>query len=130
VNVINAPFTQPAAVEPLPEAPLWKQSWVLDLSKILGAIVLGLLLILAVLRPMMRNLAAAREPQAGGAMAGAAGEGGLAEDQLTLSGAEKEGVVKLPGPGAYEENIDMVKQVVQEDPKLVAQVMKNWIAND
>ena len=63
---------------------------------------------------MMRNLAAVREHQpalAGGGGAGHAA-GGLAEDQLTLGSGRNEAVVKLPGPGAYEENIDMVKQVV------------------
>lgn len=129
VNVISAAFAEPDAVEALPEQPVWEQSWVLDISKVLGAVILGLLLILAVLRPMMRNLAAVREQPPSMAAAGHAG-GDLAEDQLTLGGSRQEGIVKLPGPGAYEENIDMVKQVVQDDPKLVAQVMRNWIAND
>lgn len=129
VNVISAAFARPDAVQALPDQPVWEQPWVLDISKVLGAVILGLLLILAVLRPMMRNLAAVRERSP--AMAAAVHTGGeLAEDQLTLTGGSKEGVVKLPGPGAYEENIDMVKQVVHDDPKLVAQVVRNWIAND
>ena len=129
VNVTSAEFARPEAIEALPEQPIYEQPWVVDISKILGAVILGLLLILAVLRPMMRNLASVKVQQP--AMAGGTGhEGGLAEDQLTLGGGSKEGLVKLPGPGAYEENIDMVKQVVQEDPKLVAQVVRNWIAND
>jgi flagellar M-ring protein FliF len=128
VNVVSAAFAKPEVVGAIPEVPFWKQPWVLDISKVLGAVILGLLLILGVLRPMMRNLAAVRPRPA---LAGAgAGGGGLAEDQLTLGAGSREGVVKLPGPGAYEENINMVQQVVQEDPKLVAQVVRNWIAND
>jgi flagellar M-ring protein FliF len=58
-----------------------------------------------------------------------AGAGGLADDRLSIGG-EKEGLIKLPGHGAYEDNIEMVQQVVKEDPKLVAQVVRNWIAED
>ncbi|MDH5785965.1 MAG: flagellar basal-body MS-ring/collar protein FliF [Chromatiales bacterium] len=130
VNVLNAAFATPDMMEDLPEVPLWEQPWMVDLSKVIGAMLLGVLLILMVLRPMMRNLAAASEPMP--LAATAAGEMGmLAEDQLTLSGGDKrEGIIKLPGPGAYEDNIEMVKQVVKDDPKLVAQVVRNWIAED
>jgi len=129
LNVINAPFAQPEPVEALPETPIWEQSWVVDLSKVVDAVLLGLLLVLAVLRPMMRNLASVKTD--GGGMMPAGAGGGLAEDQLSLSGGgEREERVKLPGPGAYEDNIDMVQQVVQEDPKLVAQVVRNWISEE
>lgn len=127
LNVINAPFTQPEAIEDLPAEPIWEQSWVVDLTKTLGAVVLGALLIFMVLRPMMRNLAAVK-PMAS-EMLPAGGGGGLAEDRLSIGG-EKEGLIKLPGHGAYEDNIEMVQQVVNEDPKLVAQVVRNWIAED
>jgi flagellar M-ring protein FliF len=80
---------------------------------------------------MMRNLSAASEAQPALAGAGAGVGGlGLAEDQLSLTGGEKEGVIKIPGPGAYEDNIEMVQQVVKDDPKLVAQVVRNWISED
>lgn len=127
LNVINAPFARPEKVEALPEVPLWEQAWVVDLSKVLGAVLIGLLLVLAVLRPMMRNLAAVKGEPSGMVHAGA----GLAEDQLSLTGgADTEERIKLPGPGAYEDNIDMVQQVVTEDPKLVAQVVRNWISEE
>lgn len=132
VNVISAAFASPEVVGTLPEQPIWEQTWVLDISKVVGALLLGILLIFMVLRPMMRNLAAVREPQAAGA-GGAGGALGMAEDQLSLTGGGaggKSGLIKLPGPGAYEDNIAMVQQVVSEDPKLVAQVVRNWISED
>ena len=134
VNVISAPFDQVEVPMDIPPVPLWEQSWVLDLGKVLGALILGILLILLVLRPMMRNLSSAKGMSAPGgsadAMAALAHGGGLGEDQLTLGSDQSEGVVKLPGPGAYEQNIDMVRNVVKEDPKRVAQVMRNWISED
>ena len=130
--MLSAAFAAPEAVGEVPEQPLWEQTWVLDIAKIVGALLLGMLLIFMVLRPMMRNLSAVNEPMPlpAGVGAGAAGELGLAEDQLSLTGGDREGVIKLPGPGAYEDNIDMVQQVVKDDPKLVAQVVRNWISED
>lgn len=126
LNVINASFTQPEAIEELPAEPLWEQAWVVDLVKIFAAVILGALLIFMVLRPMMSNLAAVK-PISPDMLP--AGGGGLADDRLSIGG-EKEGLIKLPGPGAYEDNIEMVQQVVKDDPKLVAQVVRNWIAED
>jgi flagellar M-ring protein FliF len=127
LNVINAPFTQPEAIEAIPVEPIWEQAWAIDLAKTLGAVILGALLIFMVLRPMISNLAAVK-PTAS-EMLPAGGGGGLAEDRLSIGG-EPEGLIKLPSHGAYEDNIEMVKQVVNEDPKLVAQVVRNWIAED
>ena len=135
VNVISAPFSQADMVMDIPPEPLWEQAWALDLGKVLGALILGMLLIFVVLRPMMRNLAAVKSDtdsaHGGNAAAMAAlGHDGMSEDQLTLGSDKPDGLVKLPGPGAYEQNIEMVRNVVKEDPKLVAQVMRNWISED
>lgn len=135
VNVVSAPFSQADIPMELEAAPFWEQAWVLDLGKVLGALILGMLLILAVLRPMMRNLTTAKPgansvQAADDAALAALGHEGMAEDQLSLGSDSSEGVVKLRGPGAYEQNIDMVRNVVKEDPKLVAQVMRNWISAD
>ncbi len=131
VNLINAAFAAPEALPVLPELPIWEQPWVIEYAKAGGALLVLLALIFGVLRPLIRNLTA--PPQAaeselalvGGALEG----GGMAEDQLSLSGP-KEGAIELPPPGAYEDNIKMVQDVVKEDPKLVAQVVRNWIAQE
>lgn len=123
VNVINASFTTPEAFEPPPEAPIWEQSWVMDIAKLVLGSFIVLFLILGVLRPMLRNLAAARQVHALPAGAGALPEG-MAEDQVSISGAD---LVKLPEPGAYEGNVKMVQKAAKDDPKLVAQVVKNWV---
>lgn len=127
LNVINAPFTQPEAIEALPAEPIWQQAWAMDLAKTLGAVILGALLIFMVLRPLISNLAAVR-PVIPDMLP--VGGPGLDEDRLSISGGDKEGLIKLPSPGAYEDNISMVQQVVKDDPKLVAQVVRNWIATD
>ena len=135
VNVISAPFAGVEVLEDLPPEPFWERGWVLDLGKVLGALILGMLLIFVVLRPMMRNLSTPKagdeESVAAGADAlPALGSDSLGEDRLSLGHDKPEGLVKLPTPGAYEENIEMVRDVVKQDPKLVAQVMRNWISED
>lgn len=129
VNVINASFQMAQAVEPLPEPPLWKQPWVLDVSKqVLGALVV-ILLLFGVLRPILRSLASVK-PQAEAAMAGAGhGGGGLAEDQVSLGGPQVGGM-QLAGPPSYEQNITMIRDMAKQDPKHVAQVMKTWVASE
>ncbi len=128
VNVINVPFAPPPEVEPLPEPPLWKQPWVLTLAKQVAAGLAVLLVIFGVLRPVMRNLARQAEQQR--AVVPAAGEEGevLADDQVTLTGGE---APRLPRQRqGYQANLEMAKNAVQQDPKLVAQVIKNWVGNE
>ncbi len=131
VNVINAAFTAPAPLEAMPETPLWKQPWVMEYGiKGLGLLAAALLFLM-VLRPVMRSLATVREQPALPAAAGGARSSGdgLAEDQLSI-GAGGEGTISLPKPGAYEDNIELVRGVVKDDPKLVAQVVRTWVASE
>ena len=124
VNVINASFQTAQAVEPLPEPPMWKQPWVMDVSKqVLGALVV-ILLLFGVLRPLLRSLATVRPQQ----VPAAAAEGGVAEDRLTLGGPGA--VMQLPQHSTYEGNIGMIRDMARQDPKHVAQVVKTWVAGD
>lgn len=129
VNVMNSPFTVPVAPEPLPEVPIWEQAWAQDLlKKVLGA-VLVIVLLFGVLKPIMRSLASqskalvpAGARSADGAMAG------MAEDTVSLGG--EAAMPALGGPTGYEQNMLTANKAVEQDPKLVAQVVKNWVASD
>lgn len=124
VNVLNASFQTAQAVEPLPEPPLWKQPWVMDVSKqLLGALVV-ILLLFGVLRPLLRSLATVK-PQP---VPVAAAEGGMSEDRLTLGGPG--GVMHLPQHSTYEGNLGMIRDMARQDPKHVAQVVKTWVAGE
>lgn len=135
VNVINASFAPPAVSE-IPEQPLWQQAWVHEYGKIgLGVLVI-LALIFGVMRPVLRGLATsgrAIEAHRPGVDEGrgSGGEGGLGEDRLSLTGDNPTGpTIKLPGPGAYEENLNLVRTVTRDDPKLVANVVRTWVSGD
>ncbi len=131
VNVINASFQVPPEPEPLPNPPLWERPWVWDLLKQLMGAMGVVLLVFGVLRPVLRSLAekgsapalAAEGPSA--ARPGVAR--GVAEDRLSLSGAQP---AQLAGPSGYEQGIQLAKTMVAQDPKRVAQVVKNWVGKD
>ncbi|MCB1749914.1 MAG: hypothetical protein KDK06_22275, partial [Gammaproteobacteria bacterium] len=75
------------------------------------------------------------------AVAGAAGQLGEARDGevLPAGGAASGGQAALPGvqPGQpllassdIDPSIDQVKQFVNQDPKIAAQVIKGWVGGD
>ncbi len=130
VNVINASFRAVEPPLPLPEPPLWEAPWVMDLAKTVLAAILVLIVALTVVRPLLRSLAAggrtARRNQAAlAAPGGAAGTMQIGHDGRTPA---------LAGPGtaarSYEDSLDTARDMVREDPKRVAQLMKTWIASD
>ncbi|GAB4303223.1 MAG: flagellar basal-body MS-ring/collar protein FliF [Thiohalomonadaceae bacterium] len=122
VNVINASFQTAQTVEPLPEPPLWKQPWVLDVGRQLLGVLVVILLLFGVLRPLLRALAAVKPPPAPVA------EHGMSEDRLTLGGPG--GVMQLSQHNTYEGNIAMIRDMARQDPKHVAQVVKTWVSGE
>ncbi len=138
VNVINVSFIPPEEPEEVPEASLLEQPWIWDVVKqAVGA--LGLLIVVfGVLKPVMRSLAekgaeAAAMQQAALATAGAEGGAGAPEggqDQLSLSGANPQQPQLAAPQMGYEQHLETAKGVVSEDPKRVAQVVKNWVSED
>ncbi|MEE8320323.1 MAG: flagellar basal-body MS-ring/collar protein FliF [Gammaproteobacteria bacterium] len=133
MNVINAKFVLPEIVVPLPEDPVWKQPWVWDIAKqALGGLFV-LLLVFGVLRPSLKNLVNKEMTLQQAALAGPAGElsapggqqGGSAQ-QLAGSGQTPQ----LTAPGGYDNTLSAVRNIVKEDPKSAAQVVRNWVGED
>ncbi|MEJ2453745.1 MAG: flagellar basal-body MS-ring/collar protein FliF [Candidatus Thiodiazotropha sp.] len=143
VQVVSEPFFVPADPEPLPEVPMWEETWFWDLVRQAGGWLLALLLILVVLRPAMsrllRQAAVVHTPrEMATAGAGAGGAGGYPagypagmEGGGEYPGLESEdGSLHLPGPRSYEKTLDAARNMIAEDPKRVAQVVKKWISED
>ena len=139
VNVVNVPFTTGVGGEAFEEPAVWQQSWVWDLGKQLLAAGIVLLLVLGVLRPTMRRLASqAPLLAAPPGLAGPRGQadrvsgGGLAEDRLSLSDAQSG--ASRPGGGVARDRqlqqVDSLRSLVTQDPKRVAQVVRNWIGEN
>jgi flagellar M-ring protein FliF len=121
VSVVNAAFNTPPASAPIPEPPLWKQQWVWDLAKQIGGGLAALLILLLVVRPLLKGIT---RPAALPAMGGAT--------MLTLaqSGPGGAGAAAQLAGGSAESHMTTAKSIAQQDPKRVAQVVKNWVGND
>lgn len=127
VNVMGASFKMHRLVHQMqnnaPTKPTWAQLWVKDLfNKTLGTL-LVLLLIFAVIRPATKSLASL--------------PANLGENSARYNGSPDDvrinpgtGMLETDDPGDYEKNMLTAARVVDRDPKLVAQIMKNWVSAD
>ncbi len=135
VNIINSSFVPLPEAEAVPEPSIMEQPWVWDVAKQAVGAIGVLILIFGVLKPIMRSLAekgaqSANAMVPAGAAAGGAEGAVSGEDQLSLSGANpQQPQLAAPG-GGYDQHLETAKTVVGEDPKRVAQVVKNWVGED
>jgi len=114
LNVTNSAFSLPE-VEAAAEVPLWKQPETITTAKDIGRNVLiaglVLFLVLGVLRPLLAKLAEVRLPA------------------HAAPGAD-DPTAALPRQAAYDDNLDAAKQLARSEPKLVANVVKEWVTSD
>jgi flagellar M-ring protein FliF len=155
VTVTNVAFKIPEELEALPEIPVWEQGWFLDLLKQVAAVLAVLFLLFGVLRPTMRSLAGreqeekkaaalAKEQQATEEQAKAAVMGGVVSYNynqegipVTAPALQQQAQAELPThiedlllidvPHGYERRLEYLQRVVDNDPKLVAQVIKRLV---
>ncbi|MCG8433157.1 MAG: flagellar M-ring protein FliF [Gammaproteobacteria bacterium] len=129
VNVVNASFQTPPLPEPLEEPPIWQQPQIQLLIKQGVGVLFGVLVLFGIIRPLMRNLtqpvdAALPAPQ----QAAAGALPALADDRATLSGPG--GQHADPRALGYDDRVQMARNITADDPRRVAQVVKNWVADD
>ncbi|TWG89341.1 flagellar M-ring protein FliF [Cupriavidus gilardii J11] len=124
LNVVNSPFTSDADLKP--ELPVWKQPEMIELAKTAAQYLLLALLALfvwfKVARPILRKYTTPPLPPP------------AADDspEAVLIPVEEQQpdpeVLKLTAK--YESDLALVRDAAQRDPRLVASVIKNWIAKD
>ena len=142
VSVVNAPFVPLEPLEPV-ATPIWENPLLLQIGRIAVGALLVLLLVFFVLRPALKTLLGppTREgAEAGGAYAadgtpllpGASGQApppGASGTAMVATGLPGSAGA-LPPPSSVEGRLDYARNAVKEDPRRVAQVVKEWIAND
>ncbi len=118
-------------VEPLPEIPIWEQSWFKPLAKqaLAGLVVLSL--ILFVLKPMVGGLMP--QPALAGVGEGVEGEGtdeagGSGETAEEAAERERDEILDGDMPPGYEERLLAAQKIVDEETDLATLVLKNWSA--
>jgi flagellar M-ring protein FliF len=147
VTVTNVAFKIPEELEALPEISVWEQGWFLDLMKQVAAVLAVLFLLFGVLRPTMRSLAgrekedkkvdALAEEQANAEATGVVSYNYNQEGVPVATPALQQVQPELPThmedlllidvPHGYERRLEYLQRVVDNDPKLVAQVIKRWV---
>ncbi|MCQ8130074.1 flagellar basal-body MS-ring/collar protein FliF [Methylomonas rivi] len=150
VTVTNVAFRTPEALEDISE-PFWEKPWFMDVVKMLIAAAVLLLLIFKVLRPVFATLIGKDEKeeqlrlleearQAAEEMGGVVrfDENGKpvavrvneeTGEVLGISGGAED-LLLLEAPQSYEKRLEYVQKLIDEDPKLVAQVIKTWLKDD
>ncbi|TCJ16285.1 flagellar basal body M-ring protein FliF [Parasulfuritortus cantonensis] len=125
VNVVNAAFTEAKAEEV--EAPVWKDPDNISLAKELlkNLLIFGLAfyLVFGVLRPLLRDLVRVPETLPGEGHGGAGA--GLDEDYGDTMAPEVRSQVD-----AYQHNLNSVRDFSKQNPKIVAEVVKEWMAKE
>ncbi|MCT8469779.1 flagellar M-ring protein FliF [Chromohalobacter canadensis] len=142
LEVVNSPFDE--TDEQAPESPWWKSTLLWSLAATLGKYLLiglvALFLWFKVLRPLIqrqteRPAFTPATPSPAGATAGAGAGGGAdayATTQAETAGTEEE----PPAPpqkrrerrsASYEQNLRDVREIAQEDPRLVAMIVRGWM---
>ena len=114
LNVVNAAFVAPPSEEPLPDMPIWEQPWLWDVVKqVLGGS-LVLFLVFGVIRPAFKDLN--KVPLVTAPPVPAAKDKGVEDEMERITS----------GTESLEGQLETVRSLVQQDPALVAQVVKMW----
>ena len=134
VNILNESFMPLPAFEDIESVPLWEQDWFIRLAKQLGGVLMIIVLVVGLLRPVLKSLAAAggkaRADDEAKELAALQASGldsfdSLSDETVTLTGGD---ALALPSPEeSYEQQLNAVKGLVAEDTGRVAQVIKRWI---
>ncbi|MFK5984448.1 MAG: flagellar basal-body MS-ring/collar protein FliF [Pseudomonadota bacterium] len=143
VNVINLAFVKPEPLEALPEIPVWEQSWFMSIVKQVLAGLVVLYLLFGVIRPAFTKLSkpygevigldgdtalAAGAIDSDGAVVGVDKDGNpIGIGSTTAHAVDADGNA-LPSPDEiYQMELELARKLVVDDPKVAAQVIKNWI---
>jgi flagellar M-ring protein FliF len=131
LNVLNSPFIPPEQ-PPSVELPVWKNPEYIAMAKeggrylLLAAVLLYLYF--GVLRPLLRKVSPPPAPppalEDAGADAPALGDESDEDDAVVqLSSAEP----LEPKQRSYLDNLEAAKLLAREDPRMVANIVKNWV---
>ncbi len=127
VNVINAAFVDDGVEEVVEPVPIWREQWFWELAKqLLGGLAI-LFVIFGVLRPILNSLA--QRGAESSALAASVGETDMAleDERVSLTTDQP---AALTGPSNSELQLEAVKGIVAQDPKIVAQTLKIWLSED
>lgn len=114
INIMNSNFAKPDPIAPIPEVHFWQKNGFWSIIKQIAGAGFVLLLVFGLLRPLFKNLSAGRTSESG-------------SDQDENGGLGFNSQTALPSGMGQEDQIALLKQIVNKEPKRVAQVVKTWV---
>jgi flagellar M-ring protein FliF len=123
ISVLNQTFKGSGTAGPVDGPPIWERPWVAQMGKQVVGAALVLLVAFLILRPLMKSLTRSGK----GAMPAAIED--LGPDKVSISGG-KGGPPPIKLQPSFEQQIAAARQLVGQDPKRAAQVVKDWVAAD
>jgi len=141
VTVVNTPFLKlEEEIPPLIEPKLWEQSWFWTAIKMVLGVLAFFIIVFMVLRPTMKGLAEnsrklkeleAKHREALNAVneVAAGAQASISEDGKVTLSPGKDNLLPSPGDN-LDGQIEMVKNMIDDDPDRVAQVIQSWTSSD
>jgi len=114
LNVINSGFVKPEPISELPPESFWQKDSFWSIVKQTSGALFLLIMIFGVLRPMLKTLANNKD------MVIAAG--GQAGGEIS-----SDGKISIKDATDFDSQLSLLRQVVDQEPKRVAQVVKSWV---
>lgn len=111
LNVVNSHFVKPDPIPPLPELHFWQKDFFWSIIKQVGAALFVLGIVFGLFKPLFKTLAGVPEDKE--------------EEQLNELTYKAQDM--LPHANDYESQLALLRQVVDKEPKRVAQVVKTWV---
>ena len=129
VSVVNQPFHHDVAADGAGDSPIpfWQRPGVLDLIKQGGGILVALLVAFGLLRPLLKGLT--RGP-ARTAEVPTALPAPMPKVSVRVDDIPEDEPARIGQAIAYEQKIHMARRLVSENPKQVAQVVRNWVGDN
>ncbi len=119
VSVVNQSFLQEAVEVPeITAPPIWENPMVRDIARLVAGLVIILALLMFVVRPLLRNLAAPVKAAL------------VPPPPLPAPQAAGAAPTRPADTIAYEQQIAQARGLVAKDPARVAQVVKEWVEKD
>ena len=121
MNLLNSAFNE-APEMVIPDVPLWKQpdmiALVKQISKYLLMVIAGLYMFFKIIRPAYRNLVESLIPPTPEVI----------EIDDTHKAAQVKEFVEKKSQVSYENSLQAAKQLAQQQPKIVASVLQEWVS--
>ncbi|MCX7513140.1 flagellar basal-body MS-ring/collar protein FliF [Frateuria sp. STR12] len=127
VSVINQAFHLAPAGDAPEQVPLWQRPGALDLIKQALGVLIALIVAFGLLRPLLKGLLrGAPEPAL-------AAVGHVPTVSVRVADDDEDERDRLGGPAqviGYEQKVGLARRMVSDDPRQVAQVVRNWVGED